>query len=365
MAPSRVVTVLLALEPVIATIGASASRANNSMSPTTLTPASMAALIAGVAKAIPGLTINSPALLNNAASSSPKCRSAMGAKRLSLSSPGGLARVSQTANGKSRPARYRATDRPVAPSPTMIRCLSVVISDTLFSSTQLERGQTDQHQYHGNDPETHDDPRLGPTLQFEMVVNGRHTEHPATSQLERGHLDDYRQGLDHKDAAHDEQHDLLTDDHCDHAQRRTQGQCAHIAHEYLGRIGVEPEETEAGTNQRAAEDQQLARALHIGNQQILGELEVTRQVGKDAQRAAHHHRRQNCQAIQPIGQVDGIAGANDDEIGQYHEEDAQLELEVLEERYDQGGFQRGFRRQVQHHRRHQAEYRLPEILPAR
>src|SRR5690606_15153535 len=39
--------------------------------------------------------------------------------------------------------------------------------------------------------------------------------------------------------------------------------------------------------------------------------------------------------------------------------------EVLEERYDQGGFQRGFRRQVQHHRRHQAEYRLPEILPAR
>src|SRR5690554_5065118 len=261
MAPTRVVTVLLALEPVIATIGASASRANSSMSPTTLTPASMAALIAGVAKAIPGLTISSPALLSSSASSSPRCRSAMGAKRLSLSRPGGLARVSQTANGISRPARYRATDRPVAPSPTMIRCLSVVISDTLFSSTQLERGQTDQHQYHGDDPETYDDPRLGPALQFEMVMNGRHAEHPAAGQLERGHLNDHRQGLDHENAAHDEQHYFLTDDYRDHAQRRPQSQRPHIAHEDLGRIGVEPQETEAGTDQRAAEDQQLTGAL--------------------------------------------------------------------------------------------------------
>src|SRR5690606_16685592 len=106
----------------------------------------------------------------------------MGAKRLSLSRPGGLVRVSQTANGRSRPARYRATDKPVTPSPTRFRCLSVEISETLGSSTQLQRGRPVQHQNHGEDPEAHDDARLRPALGSEMVVEGcmRNTRRPVS-----------------------------------------------------------------------------------------------------------------------------------------------------------------------------------------
>src|SRR5690606_38676887 len=129
----------------------------------------MAVWMAGVDRGIPGFTTSSSAELSSCASSSPSKRSAMGAKRLSLSRPGGLVRVSPTATGRSRPATYRATDQPVTPSPTMIRCLSVEISDTLGSSTQVQSGQADQHQNHGDDPDAHDDARLRPALEFEMV----------------------------------------------------------------------------------------------------------------------------------------------------------------------------------------------------
>ena len=56
ISPTRVVTVLLALEPLIATIGAFALRANRSMSPDSFTPRAAAACRAGVARARPGLT---------------------------------------------------------------------------------------------------------------------------------------------------------------------------------------------------------------------------------------------------------------------------------------------------------------------
>ncbi|MNF88967.1 hypothetical protein D3C84_714720 [compost metagenome] len=56
MSPTRVVTVLFALEPLMATIGAFALRANSSMSPDNFTPRAAAACRAGVARARPGLT---------------------------------------------------------------------------------------------------------------------------------------------------------------------------------------------------------------------------------------------------------------------------------------------------------------------
>ncbi|MDT4876991.1 hypothetical protein FQZ97_1124760 [compost metagenome] len=56
MSPSRVVTVLLALEPVMATIGALALRLNSSISPESLVPRRAASCSAGVARARPGLT---------------------------------------------------------------------------------------------------------------------------------------------------------------------------------------------------------------------------------------------------------------------------------------------------------------------
>ena len=47
----------------------------------------------------------------------------------------------------------------------------------------------------------------------------------------------------------------------------------------------------AGADQRGAEHDQLAGARYVGNQQVLGELHVARQVAEDAQRAGNHYRR--------------------------------------------------------------------------
>ncbi len=75
--------------------------------------------------------------------------------------------------------------------------------------------------------------------------------------LNDDHLDDHRRGFDHEDAAHDEHHEFLPDDHGDRAERGAQRECADVAHEHLRRIGVEPQEAEPRAHQRGAEDQQL------------------------------------------------------------------------------------------------------------
>ena len=96
-----------------------------------------------------------------------------------------------------------------------------------------------------DDPEADHDLVLLPALEFEVMVDRRHPEHPPAGELERRDLDHHRQRLDDEHAAHDEQHDLLPDDDGDRAQRGAQRERADIAHEHLGRIRVEPEETQA------------------------------------------------------------------------------------------------------------------------
>ncbi|MNG94176.1 hypothetical protein D3C79_531790 [compost metagenome] len=197
-----------------------------------------------------------------------------------------------------------------------------------------------------------------------MVVDRRHAEHALAGQLEGGNLDHHRQGFHDEHAAHDEQHDFLADDHGDSAQRGAQRQRADVPHEYLRRVGVEPQEAQAGTDQRAAEHDQLARARHVGDQQVFGELHVARQVAEDAQGTADHHRRHDRQAVEAVGEVDRVARTDNDEVGQYDEADAQRNGDILDERQDQRGFDAGRRGLVQEDGCSQAEHRLPEVLPA-
>jgi len=72
----------------------------------------------------------------------------------------------------------------------------------------------------------------------------------------------------HEYAAHDEQHDFLAHDHREGAERGADWpRPPHIAHEYLGRIGVEPEKSQAGAHQGGAENQRLADPGDVGNLQ--------------------------------------------------------------------------------------------------
>ncbi len=148
-----------------------------------------------------------------------------------------------------------------------------------------------------------------------MMVQRRHAKDPPAGQLERGHLQNHRHRFHHEHPAHHEQHQFLAYRHGNDAQRGTQGQRADITHEYLGRVGVEPEKTEAGTDHRATEHRNLPHARHMRNTQIIGEDPIARGITEHRQGAGHHGGRHDRQPIQAIGQIDGVAGTDDDEVG--------------------------------------------------
>ena len=98
-----------------------------------------------------------------------------------------------------------------------------------------------------------------------MVVQRSHAEDTFPSQFIRADLKDDRGRLNHKNAAHDRQHDLLFADQRDNTQRRPEGEGAHITHKHLGRIGVKPQKAQSGGRQRATENGHLPGARYIGH----------------------------------------------------------------------------------------------------
>ena len=65
---------------------------------------------------------------------------------------------------------------------------------------------------------------------------------------------------------------------------------------------------------------------------------VAHHVRENAERAADHHRRHDREAVEPIGQIDRVAGPDDDEKRQRDESpDAQRIRHRLEEGDDQVG----------------------------
>ena len=107
-----------------------------------------------------------------------------------------------------------------------------------------------------------------------------------------------------------------------HGQGRAEAQRARVAHEDLRRVDVEPEEPHQRADDERAEDGQVGlRQLHA-----LDRDQADQQVGDEAedQDAAG-------QAVEPIGQVHRVAGADDDEGDEADEQDRR-DLELAEER---------------------------------
>src|SRR3569623_1963360 len=132
----------------------------------------------------------------------------------------------------------RAAGSPLRPRPKIAtRCPSKPRT-VIIRLAQLERGQADQGQERGHDPEADHDGRLGPAQLLEMVVDRGHQEHPLLGQLVVADLDHHRERLDHEEAADDAQHDLVLGADRAGAERAAQSQRTGVAHEDLGRRGV-------------------------------------------------------------------------------------------------------------------------------
>ena len=114
----------------------------------------------------------------------------------------------------------------------------------------------------------------------------------------------------------------------------------------------------------AVHDHQLTGMTQIRNMQVVGEVHVTGRPGHQREAGRHEYRRHNRQAVQAVGQVDRVAGADDHEIGQQDIQQAQLRHHVLKERHNQLGGWRVFSYGVHGECDNQRNHRLPEILPA-
>src|SRR6266446_7443194 len=175
----------------------------------------------------------------------PAARSGASASPISFSD-----RVSVAVTFAARAAQKSEVATPVLASPTTSTRLprnsngfAIYLAKPLNKNAllpQLQGRQCKQRKNQRCDPKPHDDFRFAPTQQLEMVMNGRHAKNALAAQLERTHLQDHGERLDHENAANEKEKDFLLDDDGDHAQGPAQRERAHVAHENLRGMRVVP-----------------------------------------------------------------------------------------------------------------------------
>jgi hypothetical protein len=138
----------------------------------------------------------------------------------------------------------------------------------------------------------------------------------------------------HKNPADDAKQDLLLGNDGQRSQGASQRKGPHVSHEYLGGIGIIPEKTDARPDNGAAENGELARSRHIGDLQVTGDLDVACKVGEEQIGHEAGNGRTDGQPVQPVGEIDGIGRADDDEGGKQN---------IPEPQIGQNGFEKGNR----------------------
>ena len=173
---------------------------------------------------------------------------------------------------------------------------------------------------------------LGPAQELEMMVERRHPEDALPpADLEIADLEDDGQALEDEHAGHGEEEQLLLDEDGDRGERRAERERPDVAHEDLGRMGVEPHESEAGAGQGAGEDRQLRGRLDLGDEEVVGEDGVAGDVGQRGQGRGADGRQPDGQPVQSVGHVHRVRGADQNEGGPGGVEPAEVGQPLLDE----------------------------------
>ena len=98
--------------------------------------------------------------------------------------------------------------------------------------------------------------------------------------------------------------------------------------------------------------------------QVVGEVHVPGGPRHQRKAGGDEDGRHNRQAVEAVGQVDRIAGTDDDEVSQQDVKQSQLRHHVFKKWHYQLGRRGVFPRQIQRERYAQRNHRHPEILPA-
>src|SRR3984893_17561113 len=339
---TRSVVVDLPLFPVMATKGASEvsrrrSRQNSSTSPITSTPAARARRTdqcgVGCVSGTPGASTSA-----SARDQSVSCRSAVGTPALvalattsaSSSHPITSAPPARTALALASPEPPSPNTATLVPAKVVTRITGLVASTR--SSPQLEGGKPGKRQHHGDDPEPDHDLRLRPAELLEVMMDGRHAEHALTRELVREHLYDHRDGFQDEEPADDRKHDLVLGGDRDGADHAAERERAGIAHEDRSRGRVEPEESQPGADHGTAKDGKLASSGNVMNVEVGGEKRMADEIGNEPEAERNDDHGHGRQSVEPVREVHGIPGTDNDETAENEEEPAERDDKLLEER---------------------------------
>src|SRR5688572_4136 len=236
-APVSAEVVVLPLVPVMATVSASMARQPSSSSPITGTPRLRAGASCEPSTGTPGLMTTSSVPAKAAAPSTRCTPSAASAATSRPSEATGFRSVARTSAWAAASRRAAATPRLARPTTVTRRPASVashfrprVAIASLNSITrarpspELQRGERQQRERERDDPEPHDDLRLGPAVELVMVMERRHPEHAPPGELEAGHLQDHRARLHDVEPADERQEQLRLREDGQHSDRGAQGQ---------------------------------------------------------------------------------------------------------------------------------------------
>src|SRR5216683_6966700 len=327
--PIRAVVVDLPLVPVMPMKPAFGwARASSSMSQMIGLPAARAATATGCGL---GRWLGMPGLMTSAAARDHSMDEGSTIGTPILAAASREAALSSQAT-QSIPAALRACTvaRPERASPSTTNDEPLRTPRSIIRSPELQGGETGHRQDGGDDPEAEDDGGLGPALLLEMMVQRRHAEDAPAGPFVGQDLDDDRYRLEDEQTADDGQHDLVLGDDGDRAQGAADGERPGVAHEHHGGRRVEPQEAQARADQRGQQHGELARARDVMEIEIVGENGVAHHVGNEAEHGGGHDHRPDRQAVEAVGEVDGVGGAHDHQDGEEHEtDDAERQQHVL------------------------------------
>ena len=135
-------------------------------------------------------------------------------------------------------------------------------------------------------------------------MQGRHAKDPlSVGQLEVAHLENVGQGLQDVDDAHQDEHQGNIQGEGQSAHRSPQKERASVAHKDLGGVEVIDQESAQPTEQPGGEDPQL---------------QLPPEAGHGGEKEHHGHGDAGDQAVDAVGDIDGVHGAHHDEGGEHH-----------------------------------------------
>jgi hypothetical protein len=239
--------------------------------------------------------------------------------------------ASATVTRRPRSRSTRAAAAPLTPAPRPGRAGPVGATGRAHGQRAagevlgVEDAEAEGDGQPGDDPEAHDDGVLDPAGELEVVVDRRHVEHPLAGQLEDADLDDHRDRLDDEQPAEHDEQQLGVGDDGDAGERAADRQRAGVAHEDLGgeafhhRKPKQAPIAAAATSAMSSGSRHLVALREAGLQHAgLAELPEA----DDDVRREDHERGAGREAVEPVGEVHGVARRGDDQVGEEHEADA-------------------------------------------